>query len=498
MQVHLAQLPAAPFAWLAEPDGVRRILSRLSLLKSSPADSASLATVSGASVVAGGVATVAVRGLMLREAPSWARDCGFATSTMDAAREIAAYVMDPSVQRIAIRWDTPGGDASGCEEFSQALYVANQKKLITSFVESICCSAGIYCAAQTDSIVASPSAVIGSIGAYSVIEDLSRLYSEHLGIDVTVIRSGPAKGMVEGAPVTPEQIRNREEYVQRLHAQFVAAIVRGRGMNESRVKAVATGEWWVAEDALSKGLIDSVGMRENDSRRAPKVSAARMSQRKPASGRMAKEGSQVKYSQILALLMADATPLTEGSSETVGAHVTAALGTSSLTMDERVAPGFPETPEDKQPAASELDPKVAARLAALEQRAAKAEREAQASRAKEESERYSAEAAGYTVIGRTAAQLAEDLRKADKAGIGESVRASFKASTEAAKNHPALKTHGTPSAGLAAVSTPDTQQGARAKLDELTRARMAEQKEEYHVAYKHVARENPAILAVAR
>lgn len=435
---------------------------------------------------------------MLRDAPYWARECGFATSTSTATNELRSFLDDPGISRIKMIWDTPGGDVSGTEEFAAAIEAANKVKLVSSWVTGACCSAGIYCASQADSIIAEPSAIIGSIGAYSVLEDLSQLYTD-MGVDVSIVRSAPAKGGAYGAPITPEHRTNVEEYIQAVHSQFCAAIKRGRGFTDAQVKAVATGEFWLAAKALEKGLIDGIGLEARSERlvRAPK---SFMGHAPTKSARMAAttKGNAMKYRHIFQLLLADTTPFVEGAEETVGQHVQALMGEDALLSDERLAPGFPTVPEDSEEGASEALPApLRARLAAAEARARAAEARLAETSAKATRDRYLAEAAGFKVVGKTSAQLATELETADKSGLGATLRSALQQASDAAAGHPAFRVHGQPSQG-AAASEPTDRDSAQRKLDELANARVAQTKKDYHVAYLEVCRENPSIYALAR
>ena len=61
-------------------------------------------------------------------------------------------------------------------------------------------------ASQAGFVAANESALVGSIGTYGVIYDLSKR-AENEGITVHIVRAGAFKGAgVPGAPVTDEQL----------------------------------------------------------------------------------------------------------------------------------------------------------------------------------------------------------------------------------------------------------------------------------------------------
>jgi ClpP class serine protease len=119
-------------------------------------------------------------------------------------------------------------------------------------------SAAYWLASQTDHIEANATAQVGSIGVYSVMVDSSQAY-EDAGIRVHVVRSGSHKGSgVEGSPITPEDISEEQRMIDQLSHMFAATVARGRGLTPAQVAELATGQVWLAADALKLGLIDSI------------------------------------------------------------------------------------------------------------------------------------------------------------------------------------------------------------------------------------------------
>ena len=115
----------------------------------------------------------------------------------------------------------------------------------------------IACASQR--IVASPSAIVGSIGVISIRPVLQQLL-ERLGVSVNVNKSGALKDM--GAfwrDATPEESQKMQSLIDDSYDDFVSLVAKARGMEESRVRELATGEVFWAPKAKEVGLIDEMG-----------------------------------------------------------------------------------------------------------------------------------------------------------------------------------------------------------------------------------------------
>ena len=114
-------------------------------------------------------------------------------------------------------------------------------------------------AAAAQQIVASPGAIIGSIGVISVRPVLEQLLSR-VGVGVNVNKSGQFKDM--GAlwrEATPEEQQKMQELIDDTYSNFLAIVAQARGMDQDAVRELATGEVYLADRARDLGLVDELG-----------------------------------------------------------------------------------------------------------------------------------------------------------------------------------------------------------------------------------------------
>lgn len=207
----------------------------------------------------GSTAVVPVTGTLMKRVPAWARYFGLnVTDTTDLRATIERAAEDPRVSTILLHVSSPGGQAAGVLEASDAIYAARSKRRVESVVDGIAASGAYWLAAQAHKVSAPADAIVGSIGVYQVVFDSSAA-AEKDGVKVHVIRSGEHKGAgVDGAPVTAAQLAVAQRVVDGLAALFATSVAKGRGRTADQVKAVATGAVWLASDAQSQGLVDRV------------------------------------------------------------------------------------------------------------------------------------------------------------------------------------------------------------------------------------------------
>ena len=207
--------------------------------------------------VADGRAYIPITGVIMKSVPAAIRWLGMpATSTLEASAAIEAAERDHDVKEIVFVIDSPGGTVAGVQALADQ--IKNATKPTAAAISDMAASAAYWLASQTDHIEANATAQIGSIGVYSVMVDSSQAY-ENAGIRVHVVRSGSHKGSgVEGSPITADDINEEQRMIDQLSHMFAATVARGRGLTAAQVAELATGQVWLAADALKFGLIDSV------------------------------------------------------------------------------------------------------------------------------------------------------------------------------------------------------------------------------------------------
>ncbi len=204
-----------------------------------------------------GVAVVALAGTLSRDG----RHGG--TSTDQIRAELKTLADDPSVKQIVLQVNSPGGASAGTAALHDAVAATAKQKPVVAFVEDLAASAAYFAIAGATKIVASRSALIGAIGTYAVIEDISGMAAK-LGVKVHVIKAGEFKGAgVPGTTFTDSQQAEMQRVINDINAQFLAAVREGRKLTADKLKIVSDGRIWIAADAKRYGLIDEIGTFES-------------------------------------------------------------------------------------------------------------------------------------------------------------------------------------------------------------------------------------------
>jgi signal peptide peptidase SppA len=236
------------------------------LVKSAGIESGEAVRLADTSLASGGsysvadrIATIPVCGVLLKsdaDAQMFRAYGEEATGYGEIISAIEAAEADSAVSGILLAIDSPGGQVSGIHAVSDRVFSAT--KPTAAHIETLGASAAYWIASQADTVSASRGANVGSIGAYVPVVDMSKM-AENAGIKVHVVSSGSQKGAgVPGAEVKPEHLAEIQDRINKIHAEFVADVVRGRGETPTPINESADGRVYSNDESVTRGLIDSV------------------------------------------------------------------------------------------------------------------------------------------------------------------------------------------------------------------------------------------------
>ena len=208
----------------------------------------------------GRLAWIEARGVMFTGGGGLGEGAGI-TESLLARLEHAAQ--DESVAGILLELDTPGGSVTDADLVHERLVrLKAQGKKIVVLMGDLCASGGIYAAVAADKVLAHPTTITGSIGVIISALNVSDLMANY-GIKDTSITSGPNKAMLSPTrPVDPEHEAILKGVVDALYQRFVKLVAEGRNLPVEKVRALADGRIYTADQAKADGLIDGIEYTE--------------------------------------------------------------------------------------------------------------------------------------------------------------------------------------------------------------------------------------------
>lgn len=195
-------------------------------------------------------------GFMMRDA-GWLRYYGY-NDILTFCAALEEIRTDDDIEKVIIFANTPGGEAVSAEILQKTLSKLAAEKPVHVHVDEMLASAGVYAFTAATTITANPAATLGAIGTYWDSFEYSKQL-EALGITYVRIASSPLKGTPNSMEAMSDETKAfMQTWVDDFQALFIKALTENRGFSEKEAKALSTGDIYLAQKALDKGLIDGL------------------------------------------------------------------------------------------------------------------------------------------------------------------------------------------------------------------------------------------------
>jgi protease-4 len=187
---------------------------------------------------------------------------GHANSVSEVKARLNRMRADSDVQGVLLRISSPGGEVTACDTIHHEIleFKKATKMPVVACIVDEGASGGYYIASAADTIYASPTAIVGSIGVIMQTFDLHGLLGK-IGVDTLAIKSADKKDLTSIFRArTDEENAILQKVVDDMFKRFVDAVAaREGGPPREEVLKVADGRILSAPDALQARLVDKIG-----------------------------------------------------------------------------------------------------------------------------------------------------------------------------------------------------------------------------------------------
>ena len=186
---------------------------------------------------------------------------GFNTAGSDGiVKNINKARDDKNVKGIVLRVNSPGGDVYASSMITNALeeFQSTGRPVITSMGD-IAASGGVWVTTTSEEIWAEETTLTGSIGVYSIVQDISPLekWAGFNNDGVSMTKAGDIYDLSRG--MNKDLNRGYRENTENIYKNFVTKVANNRGLDFSEVLSFAGGRIWRGDTALELGLVDKLG-----------------------------------------------------------------------------------------------------------------------------------------------------------------------------------------------------------------------------------------------
>lgn len=211
---------------------------------------------------------IEIRGCILTYRPDNADDlfgfnddsCDTITSSEEVVSKLKDATGNPNIKAVVLEIDSGGGSPVGAEEIASALKSLGKPSI--AWVRGGASSAAYWVASAADTVIASKSSDIGSIGVtISYVDNAKQNIKD--GLTYNQLTTGKYKDT--GTPDRTLTVDERSLIQRDLDIvldNFIQAVATNRHLSVARVTALADGSTMLGRMALRNGLIDQLGTQE--------------------------------------------------------------------------------------------------------------------------------------------------------------------------------------------------------------------------------------------
>ncbi len=185
-------------------------------------------------------------------------------STVDQLREAVTAVLSLATakDKVVILLESPGGVVNGYGLCAAQLARIRERSIpLTIIVDKVAASGGYLMAAVGNKILAAPFALIGSIGVLAQLPNFHRLLKHH-HVDFEQLSAGEYKRTLTLFGENTHKGRDKmQEDLEEIHTHFKDYIQHYRPQLD--LDKVATGEYWLATQALELQLVDGISTSDD-------------------------------------------------------------------------------------------------------------------------------------------------------------------------------------------------------------------------------------------
>ena len=183
--------------------------------------------------------------------------CGAMTISEDVLGVLTSAKADGRIRTVLFDIDSTGGQPQAAVEIEDAIKSTGMPT--TAWIRGYGDSAAYWIASAADTVIASEESDVGSIGVTSSYVDNAKQNSEQ-GLTYNSLSTGKYKDLGNpDKPLTAEERAIVEKGNQISLEHFVATVAKNRKLPQDKVRTLADGSSWLGKEALSLGLIDTLG-----------------------------------------------------------------------------------------------------------------------------------------------------------------------------------------------------------------------------------------------
>jgi protease-4 len=173
---------------------------------------------------------------------------------------IRAARQDHKTKALVLRVDSPGGEVYAAEQIRREIVLTREAGIpVVVSMGDVAASGGYWIGMNADRIFAEPNTITGSIGIFGLFYTLPDTLAK-FGVHSDGIGTGPMAGAFDiTRPLDPGVGTLIQAIIDKGYRDFVGNVAKARKQSTAAIDAVAQGRVWTGQQALERGLVDTLG-----------------------------------------------------------------------------------------------------------------------------------------------------------------------------------------------------------------------------------------------
>ena len=174
--------------------------------------------------------------------------------------DIKKIKKNKNIKSVIIYVNSGGGSAFASDLIHREIDLLQKEKPVIVYMSDVCASGGYYIAMPADTLISSKHSIVGSIGVFGIVPDLSGLVNNKLKINIDEIRTNDNIGEIN----LFKGLNNKEKDlvqkgVNKIYDDFLEVVSKGREMSKNNVDELARGRVYYGNTGKNINLVDVIG-----------------------------------------------------------------------------------------------------------------------------------------------------------------------------------------------------------------------------------------------
>ena len=165
-----------------------------------------------------------------------------------------------NIKSVILYVNSGGGSAFASDLITRELELLQKEKPLIVYMSDVCASGGYYISMPADTLIASEGSIVGSIGVFGIIPELSGLVKEKLKISVDYIKTNKNTGEIDlFRPLNNDEENLVQRGINQVYVDFLNVVSKGRNIETQEVDKLARGKVYYGDEGKEINLIDVIG-----------------------------------------------------------------------------------------------------------------------------------------------------------------------------------------------------------------------------------------------